>query len=143
MRKYKFLPHTADVRMKVEADSIPELFVGAMEGMARILKSSKFKVESSKLRKGIKISAQGVTPLLIDFLSAVLTQSQIEKAVFYEAQFEKLNPSTSSGQAELEAETIGAKVDGFDEDIKAVTYHGAEVAKNKEGNYEVTVLFDI
>ena len=43
----------------------------------------------------------------------------------------------------LRAELFGREVDGFSEDIKAVTYHGASVSKNSDGNLEIIILFDI
>ena len=43
----------------------------------------------------------------------------------------------------LRAELFGREVDSFSEDIKAVTYHGASVSKNSDGNLEIIILFDI
>jgi len=72
----------------------------------------------------------------VDFLSAVLTQSDIEHAVFSEVKIKRMTDT------EIEAEIFGAKVDKFDEDIKAVTYHSAEV-KQKNEKWEAMVLFDV
>lgn len=71
-----------------------------------------------------------INSLLVDFLSEVLYQSQINKAVYHDVNFLKFSdPSTGSRQAELEAEILGDKVKSFDEDIKAVTYHELEIKK--------------
>lgn len=136
MRTHEILSHTADVRLKAEGSSREELFRAALEGMADI-QNARITKHESRIRKDIKIQASDQTALLIDFLSEALTQSQIEKAVFDEVVFSKL----TSG--ELEAEISGERAEGFEEDIKAVTYHGAEIKKNDKDNYEVTVLFDI
>lgn len=148
MRSYhKLLPHTADTCLYVEASTLAELFETAMEGMGNIIKSSqpkagpplaeKLKAQSPDIIKEIKIESQDATSLLIDFLSEVLTLSQEEKAVFRKADIKRL---TDTG---IEAEIFGEKVNEFDEDIKAVTYHEAEVRKNEKGNWEVTIVFDI
>ena len=34
-------------------------------------------------------------------------------------------------------------VDAFDEDIKAVTYHEANIEENEEGVLQTTIIFDI
>lgn len=39
MRTHQTLSHTADIRLRVEADNLPELFVAAIEGMTSILKA--------------------------------------------------------------------------------------------------------
>ncbi|MCX6765661.1 MAG: archease [Candidatus Moranbacteria bacterium] len=149
MKSYKLLPHTADTRLYVESDTLAGLFEAALEGMSNIIKSSppkagpplaeKIKNRDNKpeIVKGINLTAPDTTSLLIDFLSEVLTYSQEEKAVFRKADIEKL---TDTG---LETNVYGKKVDGFDEDIKAVTYHEAEIKKNEKGNYETVIIFDI
>lgn len=136
MRAHYILSHTADVRLKAEGSTPEELFCAALEGMAEI-QSAQRKAQSEKLTKEIKIVSADTTALLIDFLSEALAQSHIEKAVFNEVKFTKLSDTG------LEAEIFGERAEGFGEDIKAVTYHGAEVVKNDAGNYEVTILFDI
>ncbi len=137
MRNYKLLPHTADVRLYVEADSLEELFKGALNGMADIIKKGSGAVKVETMAKMIKIDSLDSTSLLIDFLSEVLQYSQEEKAVYCRMKILKLENNT------LEAEIYGREADGFDEDVKAVTYHEAEIKKNEKGNWETIIIFDI
>ena len=37
----------------------------------------------------------------------------------------------------------GTRINNFDEEIKAVTYHEANVIKNKKGLWETCIIFDI
>ncbi|MEW6407633.1 MAG: archease [Patescibacteria group bacterium] len=161
MKKFEFLEHTADVKMRVFGATLEELFCNAVLGMASLqIPNSKFQilnksqisnsnhephevhgcpesyVVQGKIQKEIKIASQNLETLLVDFLSEVLTQSDIEHAVFPRAKIKKLT------NTEIEAEIFGQKVDKFDEDIKAVTYHGMEVKKVGE-HWEAVVLFDI
>lgn len=62
----------------------------------------------------LELASLDISSLLIDFLSTILTLSYENKAIFC-----------------------------FDKDIKAVTYHEAEVKKNDQGKYETTIVFDI
>ena len=48
-------------------------------------------------------------------------------------------PSKETGRKS----THGFDIEEFDDDIKAVTYHEAEVRKNGKGNLETYMIFDI
>lgn len=133
---FEILEHTADLRIKARGKTKEELFVNALKGMAHVQKSE-LPAGASKVVKKIKVESADLTALLIDFLSKILTQSHIDRVVFYDAKFKTLSDTA------LEAEIEGIKVDEFDEDIKAVTYHGAEVVKNEQGLWEVTAVYDI
>ncbi len=137
--KFEYLPHTADVRMRIEAETLPLLFEAGLRGMSHILKEDYCINEQKRnLRRVFAISAADVTCLLIDFLSEVLTLSYTEKSVFCDLNFVDFSEKLIS------AEISGSVVpDGFDEEIKAVTYHEAAVTKNTEGLWETLVVFDI
>ena len=138
MKTYKVLPHTADVRLWVEADSCEELFSAALEGMAGLIKDSLTDLQKGKMVEvSMKVEAPDIAALLIDFLSSVLTLTHARKAVFTEVVFEQLNETS------LNCTIKGFETDGFDDDIKAVTYHEADVKKNNAGRFETMIVFDI
>ncbi|MFZ5845140.1 MAG: archease, partial [Patescibacteria group bacterium] len=85
----------------------------------------------------ISLRATDQTTLLIDFLSEIVGRAYTQKAVFTRVVFAELNPTN------LKAKISGVKVRQFDEDIKAVTYHEANIVKNNQGAYETTVVLDI
>jgi len=85
----------------------------------------------------VTVYASDRTALLVDFLNEALSLAQIHKEVYLSVAF-----STFSEIA-LEATLKGAKVDEFNEDIKAVTYHEADVRQNEKGEWETTLIFDI
>lgn len=136
MSAREIIPHTADIRLRVEAGTLEELFQEALRGMADIIKK-RIADDALRITQRIRIQSPDKTSLLIDFLSEALTRSQIEKSVFYDVKVGEL------ADTRLDAEITGAKVDAFDEDIKAVTYHEAEVQKNEKGSYETVIVFDI
>ncbi|MBI4041184.1 MAG: archease [Deltaproteobacteria bacterium] len=139
MRKYQFLPHMADVKLKVTASDFLELLRGALEGMNALIKKDACKTNESprEVIKKINLPAQEKSLMLIDFLNEVLTLSQIHHAIFCRPQFKTLKNRT------LTIQIWGKKVSGFDEDIKAVTYHDLNIIKNKQGLLETLVVFDI
>jgi SHS2 domain-containing protein len=145
VRTYQFISHVADVRLKIEGDSLEELLTAALEGMGNLIKKEFCQNNSTQpdaeqenlLKEKIEISSADTTTLLIDFLSEVLTHTQVNKAVYCKIRFENLTNNF------LSATILGKSVENFDEDIKAVTYHEAEIKKNENGNFETIIVFDI
>lgn len=137
MKSYTIIPHTADVRLKVQAISLEDLFISALSGMNRILIRDYEKyLNKHSFMKEVSITSYDTTSLLIDFLSEVLTLSHIHKAIFHTIGHIEIQRNS------LHALLLGTKVGTFTEDIKAVTYHEAEV--NQQGDkYKTTIVFDI
>ena len=135
MNRYYFLSHTADTRLFVEADSREELFSEAFLALKELLEPKSifqhFLVDCT-----ITISSYDETALLIDFLAEVLTYSHIKKAVFTKVHF------LSFSKTELIAHLQGSCVPYFEKDVKAVTYHEAEIKKTETG-FSTTIIFDI
>lgn len=123
--------------MKIEADSLPDLFVAAIEGMNSIIRESRIKNQELRIKRNIEIQSPDKTALLIDFMSEVLYLSQTNREIYMEVNFLEFS------EMALKAEIYGQKVDEFDEDIKAVTYHEANIIKNEKGNFETMIVFDI
>lgn len=141
MKNYQILPHTADVRLLVQGTTARELFTVALEGMNKILDKRSTQQSINKNRKfvhkKISIESSDVTNLLIDFLNNILAKSLINTTIFEKVKFSKLENN------HLQADIYGQKVDSFSEDIKAVTYHEAEIVRNEKGNYQTVIIFDI
>ncbi|MGB5666921.1 MAG: archease [Maribacter sp.] len=136
--KFEYLPHTADIRMKIEGSTMEELFIAATLGMGNILKEDfcnrKNPIECTSK---IEIEALDQTCLLIDFLSVILSLSNAEKSIYCKVDFLELTAN------KVRAIIHGTRIDGFDEEIKAVTYHEANVRKNQRNQWETVIIFDI
>ena len=136
MRSHKLVEHIADVRLKLIGDSLKELFAAGVQGMAELIKPGISSQQATE-KLTISLDASDETSLIIDFLAEVLTYTHVNRTVYHTAIFSDLSPS------HLEAQLQGTLVDSFDEDVKAVTYHEANVKKNKQDLYETTIIFDI
>lgn len=136
--KIEYLPHTADVRMLIQAASLPELFSAGLKGMSNILKEGvcnhHFKFNN---KKTIQVSAADDTNLLIDFLSEVLSQTYANKTIYCKVHILSFTRQT------IIADISGIPVNEFDEEIKAVTYHEAHVSKINDKQWETYIIFDI
>ena len=133
---YKILGHTADVRMIVQGKTLEEFFRDAVLGMMEIVKP-KFDEPEKNIQRNIELEAPDTTALLVDFLNEVLFNANANKEGYAEINFKKLSENS------LEAELSGRTVQSFGEDIKAATYHEADVKKNEKGEWETVIIFDI
>lgn len=139
MKQFKILAHTADLRLQIFGHTEEELFQNAVSALASILGGEEI-IKTKKSPAGfekIKAEAPDINSLLINFLNEVLTQSQINKKIYLRAKFLKFSPKN------LEAQIFGFETGEFKKDVKAVTYHRAEISFNKRGIFEITVTLDI
>jgi SHS2 domain-containing protein len=138
MKKIIHELHTANVQIMVEADTLEELFTGALEGMNSILKINMpaNNIDKSEVYE-IMITSLDVTTLLIDFLSEALTMSYEKRMIFTGLKILELKTHF------IKARIYGIPVESFDDDIKGVTYHMAKVEKNASGKWQTRIIFDI
>ncbi|MDC6351328.1 archease [Zeaxanthinibacter sp. PT1] len=136
--KIKYLPHTADIRMKIEGSSFKEILAAGVLGMANILKDGACNSKGiMNLKVEVAIEAADKTCLMIDLLSDVLSHSYTSKGIFCEIYFNELSDNNAIAVVQ------GYRTNGFDEEIKAVTYHEAQVVMNKDNRWETIIIFDI
>ncbi len=137
--KYQILDHTADLRIKIFGRNEEELFLNALEAIALILKSDfqKLKKRIFKGYKKIKVTGNNLTEVLINFLNEILTNTHIDKKIYNRAKILKLSSNF------CEAQIFGFKVNAFEKDIKAITYHQAEIEKDKKGHLKVILICDV
>src|SRR4051812_34016293 len=107
--------HTADIRLRVAAASLEELFAEAVLALMGVMQPVGAGGEAVSAE--IEVEAADVTALLVDFLNEVLTRAHIERAAFTDTEFASLSETS------LRAIIRGARCEGFEEDVKSVTYH--------------------
>jgi SHS2 domain-containing protein len=136
---YTFLEHTADIRILLEGDSFQGLFLAGIQAIAEILKPGFCPAQNPPyaFERTMQLESTDRTALLIDFLSDVLTQCHMDQAIYCTATANRLS------ETGIEAVIHGMPVADFDDDIKAVTYHEAEVRHKNEGKWSCMVIVDI
>lgn len=148
MKRFEILEHRADLKIRVFGKTKEELFLSALLGMESGLRPD-FRnppnLEGFRKSRHIKVSSPDLNALLVDFLSEALYLIQTNKEIYDSVKFNKFTDthSAGSGQAEIEAELFGQKVERFGEDIKAVTYHGLDIQQKNNKLWEAVILFDI
>jgi len=133
--KYKILDHISDLKIKVFGKNLPELFENAVLAIRECLRPE-IEIPEKNTKSKIKIKSADLSSLLVDFLSEVLYQTQVNKEIYYKVKFDKFSGT------ELEAELFGKKVKRFGLEIKGVTYHNLEIKKIKN-HWQAIIVFDI
>lgn len=134
---YQFLDHTTDIRVKITNDTLEGLFSDALECLMTLMAPGEHETTQGNVTRVVVTDSSDITALLVDFLNECLTFSHLHHEVYSSVQFDTIV------QERLTAKLVGAAVDGFAEDIKAVTYHEAEVKRTAKGTWEGRLVFDI
>jgi SHS2 domain-containing protein len=138
MKSFQIISHTADVRIKTQAGDIESLFEVALEGLVSILNPDHHSTNNEDLITiDISVSSVDKTSLLIDFLSEALTQMYIRHALIKKVKFHEFSDKF------LSASFMAFTISNFTVDVKAVTYHEAEIKINNLDEYECTIVLDI
>jgi SHS2 domain-containing protein len=133
---YELAQHIADVRLLVSGGSLEELFRDAVRGMYAVMRGTPAP-DAQPVRRTITVEdSADRTALLVDFLNEVLHRSHVAREMFDDVTFTRLE------ELSLEATLTGTAPADFDEDVKAVTYHEADVVE-REGVWHTTLVFDI
>jgi len=129
---FEILQHTADVRLHVTASTLTELFADALRGLMAVMSGDA--VRGGGDTESIELDSVNVTALLVDFLNEALVRAVTRRVVFTGASFASL------GETHLSATLTSVPAASFDEDVKAVTYHEAEVRRSGEAWTTMLVL---
>ncbi len=137
MKKYDIIEHTADIGIKAYGKNLSECFENAAIGMFDIISDTR-KVKPVGEYE-ISLKSDTVEELLVDWLSKLLTLSDINNFLF--GKFDvKIDEEKCGLNANVYGENFDSERHTVGKEIKAVTYHILEV--NKKQGY-VQVLFDI
>ena len=131
---YEILQHTADVRLRVTASSLEELFADALRGLMEVMGTPVGAPSVRPETEELDLDSIDLTALLVDFLNEALVRALVRRRCFTGASFASL------GETHLSATLTSVPAASFDEDVKAVTHHEAEVRRSGEGWTTMLVL---
>ena len=136
--KYKFLPHTADVKFQAYGLSLEKVFENSALAMQEIITKG-IKI-SPKIRKIVKIKADDLSGLLYKFLEEFLFL--LDSRAFIASKISKIK--INKEKFELHAVILGDKAKKYklSNDVKAVTYNNMFVKKEK-GKLACQVVLDV
>jgi SHS2 domain-containing protein len=132
---FELIPHTGDIRVRLAAASLEELFREALAAMMACLEAQA-DADGTVIHHNVNIASTDRTTLLIDFLNDALALALTAREMFADVRF------ASFGEADLSATLLGTRA-AFGEEIKAVTYHEADVVQNADGSWSTLLVFDL
>ncbi len=133
-----FLNHTADVGIRVWAESLEALF----EESAYALFSLITNLEKVTPKETLFIALEGkdYEELLVSWLNELLYHHEVKNMLF--SYFKVLELGSSFLRAEIKGEVFSSEKHEILTPVKAVTYHNLEIRKTGKG-YEVEIILDI
>jgi SHS2 domain-containing protein len=133
---FRELEHTADVRVRVEAGSLEELFSEA----ARALMSIMYGVaEKGDLREPIEVNAMDRETLMHTFLSEVLFISEVREIVVSGATV-TIEGNVLSGT--LQGEPFSPEKHSAGMEVKGISLSGLSITQAHD-SYILEVIFDV
>ena len=135
---YKFLSHTADLKVLVEEKDIERAFVSSSYALKEVI-CDKIKVKS-KIKKNISVKGEDFESLLYNFLEEFLFL--LDAKSFLLSKVEKLK--IDKDNFKLSCEVFGDKAENykFSNDVKAITYNEMFVGK-KGKNFICQFVLDV
>jgi SHS2 domain-containing protein len=135
---YRFLPHTADIKVAIEAASLEELLADATV-IVRGLLAGKGSVETKEERR---VTATGADPseVLLHYLQELLYLFDTEG--FLPATVDTDRFTGNEAAARVGGEVYDRARHEHQPEVKAVTRHGLRVERRAEGWY-AEVVFDV
>jgi len=134
---YEIVQHTADIRIHVRADSMESLFADALIALMEVLYENAADVGGATQKQETLIESLDCTALLVDFLNDALTRCHVHRRRYTAAAFTLLTETA------LTATLTSVAAGDFHEDVKAVTYHEADVQGDADGRWKTTLVLDI
>ena len=138
--KYKFLPHTADIKFQAFGKTIEEAFENSAYALKKVMtKGIKIK---SEIKKKISVKGKDKESLLYDFLEEFLYLLDAEDFILFSINNLKISEKAVGYMLTCEAIGDNAKNYKFTNNVKAVTYNEMKIwiEKNK---YICQVVVDV
>lgn len=137
---YEILAHTADTGLIVRGADWADLLGNAVEGFYSVLLADPSCIRPGEIERLVEVEAEDRAELLVRWLAELVYLFDAERALFADVAFEEL--SDRRLRARLRGELFDPDRHPAETEIKAVTYHGAEVVETDDG-LRGRVIFDL
>jgi SHS2 domain-containing protein len=140
---FRFLDHTADIKIEVIGSSYEEAFEVAGKVMAELITDNS-KIDA-KEKRAIKVTGEDLYALLYEWLDALIFLFGAEGLIFSEFKVFKIEQRNNECYlvAEVWGETFDLDKHQQGTEIKAITYSEMEIQEEKESKIRLQFVFDI
>ncbi len=135
---YEILEHTADIRIRVRAKSLEDLFSQTARAVFDIIAERKPGLSSKRIEITVNQEGGNLEELFINWLNELLSLSSADGLIFSDFKIKSLNDKF------LEASVFGEKSGNFNinKEVKAATYHQFHIVENTAG-WKAEVILDV
>jgi SHS2 domain-containing protein len=136
---FETFDHTADLGLRVRAESLEALFEDAARGLFSVLVANLAEVRAVQ-EKTYRVEGESPDYLLFDWLNELLYTFETEKLLLGEFQ---VRFDGGGLFAACRGEPVDAARHVLDHEVKAITYHGLKVERAAGGDWLAEVIVDI
>jgi SHS2 domain-containing protein len=137
--RFEILEHTADLGIRVQADSLAEILRTAGQALMQIVTGAT--PQNDSVTHDLHITAADHEQLLVNWLSELNYLLQTRQFLF--AGCQEMQLSADGCRARVLGETAQHSRLTIITEIKAITYHKAYVHCTEEGKWEAQVYLDL
>jgi SHS2 domain-containing protein len=131
---HTFEDHTSELRLRVEAPTLVELFAEAGRALALLEHGNGPLPEPEGEAQPVSIRSRDRAALLVDWLNELIFRTEVEGKIFTDFRFERLT------DRDLEAWIRGARAAPARTLVKAATLHNLTVMESSHGAFATVVL---
>jgi SHS2 domain-containing protein len=132
--RHTFEEHTGELRIRIDAPTLPELFEEAGRALSEAMGAHRR--EGAPVSKKIQVDSADREALLVDWLNELIFLSEAGK--MYLREFEVELPS----DRHLMATVSGVKAARLRNPVKAATFHGLTIVR-RPGGFTARVVLDV
>jgi SHS2 domain-containing protein len=133
---FEELEHTADIRIRVKASTIEDLFSDAARALMTVMYG---RINPGNIRRHIEMDADDIVSLLQGFLSELLFISEVEELVISGADIRIAGTHLS---AELCGEPFSNEKHIGGREVKGISFSDLTIAWEHD-SYILEVIFDV
>ncbi|WP_437719463.1 archease [Sorangium sp. So ce448] len=131
---HAFEEHTGEIRLRVDAPALAELFAEAGRALARIACGDRPPPSPDGEAQPVSLRSHDRAALLVDWLNDLIFRTEVEGRVFSEFRFTRLT------DRDLDAWIRGARAPEARALVKAATLHDLEITETSHGVSAAIVL---
>jgi SHS2 domain-containing protein len=134
---YQFEPHTAEVQIRLEGTSLPELFEEAGYALAELMLGEELpETPPEAEQEYVTLEAGDTEALLVDWLNELISRADMRKRVYTHFVVDDVS------EGKLRARIRGQRPSVLKTAVKAATFHGLEILEH-EDRFTATVVLDV
>ncbi|KQC14956.1 MAG: hypothetical protein APR63_13145 [Desulfuromonas sp. SDB] len=138
---YKYIDHTSDIGIEAKGNSLEQLFENLLTGVIRIYKEKKnFENFSQEL---FEVGGESLNDLLFNCVDCLIYKIEAEGLFPFNLEITKIIEGRENCKLTGKIDLVGVdQIPGFDNEIKAPTYHQLTVKSVPDG-YWGRIIVDV